>query len=118
MDAGKPAAGVAAVEIALDHLLDDGPEEAVLFLVTLLILGQEPVKIVKEHPVEDGAFRMSGAENSCHSKESQIKKRANPLWERIIADKTEVSAKASADSEPEPSTSFDAQNRQNCAFFR
>ena len=29
-DAGKPAARVAAVQVALDHLLDDGPEEAVL----------------------------------------------------------------------------------------
>ena len=29
-DAGEPAAGIAAVEVALDHLLDNGPEEAAL----------------------------------------------------------------------------------------
>jgi hypothetical protein len=28
--AGKPAAGIAAVEIALDHLLDDRPEKTAL----------------------------------------------------------------------------------------
>jgi hypothetical protein len=40
-DAGEPAAGIAAVEIALDHLLDDRPEVAVLLLKAALILGQE-----------------------------------------------------------------------------
>jgi len=29
-DTGEPAAGVAAVEVALDHLLDDRPEKAAL----------------------------------------------------------------------------------------
>jgi hypothetical protein len=33
-DASKPAARVAAVEVALDHILDDGSQEAVLFLET------------------------------------------------------------------------------------
>ena len=36
--------------------------------------------------------------------EIKIKKWANPLQIRGIADKTEVSVKASADSEPRPST--------------
>jgi len=31
-DAGKPAARIAAVQIALHHLLDDGSEEAVVSL--------------------------------------------------------------------------------------
>jgi hypothetical protein len=42
-DAGEPAARVAAVEVALDHLLDNGPEEAILLLKTSLILREEAV---------------------------------------------------------------------------
>jgi hypothetical protein len=57
-DAGKPAARVAAVEVALDHLLDNGPEEPVFFLKTALILGQEPIEVMKQHPVEDRPLRM------------------------------------------------------------
>ena len=67
-DAGKPAAGVAAVEVTLDHLLDDRAEEAILLLETALILGQETIKVVKKHPVEDSPLRMSGTINSCHSR--------------------------------------------------
>jgi len=69
-DAGKPAVRVAAVEVALDHILDEGPEKAVLFLEAGLILGQELVKVMEEHPVEHGAFGMSGTVNSCHSRRS------------------------------------------------
>jgi hypothetical protein len=57
-DAGKSAAGVAAVEIALDDLLDDRPEETVWLLKATLVLDEESVEIVKEHPVEDGALGM------------------------------------------------------------
>jgi len=56
---------------------------------------------MEEHPVEHGAFRMpvcvrsrtgrSGTVNSCHSKELSIKKRANPLQKRLIAEMTQVS---------------------------
>ena len=46
-DAGKPAARMAAVEVALDDLLDDGPEEAVLLLEAALIFCQEPVEVMK-----------------------------------------------------------------------
>ena len=65
-DAGKPAARVAALEVALDHLLDDRSKKAVLFLETALIVRQEAVKIVKEHPVQDGAFRISRTIHSGH----------------------------------------------------
>jgi len=58
-DAGKAAARVAAIQVALDNLFDDGPEEAVLLLEAALILRKEPVKIMEEHAVEDGALRMS-----------------------------------------------------------
>jgi len=37
-DAGKPATRIAAVKVALDHLLDNGPEETVLLLEAALIL--------------------------------------------------------------------------------
>jgi len=65
-DAGKSASGVAAVKIALHHLLDDGPEVTVLLLEAALILGQERVKIIEQHPVEHGAFWMSRAVDPCH----------------------------------------------------
>ena len=82
-DAGKPAAGIAAIEVALHHLLDDGPKEAVFFLKAALMLGKETVEIVKEHAIEDGAFGMARAVNSWHSNELLIKKRAN-LGERSV----------------------------------
>ena len=58
-DASKPAARVAAVEVALNHVLDDWPREAVFLPEKLFILRKEPVKIMEEHAVEDGALRMS-----------------------------------------------------------
>jgi len=89
-DAAKPAAGVAAVQIALDHLLDDGPEEAMLLLKPGLIFLKELLKVMEEHPVEHGALRMSRTVNCCHSRESCIKKRANPLKKGLLAEMTEV----------------------------
>jgi len=68
-DAGKPAARVAAVQIALYDFLDDRPEEAVLLLETALVFGEELVEMMKKHPVEDGAFRMSGTVDSCHGQD-------------------------------------------------
>jgi hypothetical protein len=44
-DAGEPAAGIAAVKILLDHLLDDRPEKTVLPLETTLLLRQEPIEM-------------------------------------------------------------------------
>jgi hypothetical protein len=38
---------------------------------------KELVKVMEEHPVEHGAFRMTGSVHSCHSRGSFIKKRAN-----------------------------------------
>ena len=69
-DAGKPAARVAAVKIALNDFLDDRPEEPVLSLETALVVGQELVKVMEEHPVEHGTFRMPGTVHSCHSRGS------------------------------------------------
>jgi hypothetical protein len=67
-DAGKAAARIAAIQIALDDFLDDRPEKTILLLEAALILGEEPVKIVKEQPVQDGALWMSRAIDSCHSR--------------------------------------------------
>jgi hypothetical protein len=38
---------------------------------------------MEEYTVEHGTFRMSGTVHSCHSKESSIKKRANPLQKKV-----------------------------------
>jgi len=46
-DAGESATGIAAVQVALDHLLDSGPEEAVLLLKTSLVFRQEPIEVMK-----------------------------------------------------------------------
>ena len=46
-DARKSAAGIAAVEIALDHFLDDRPEESVFLLEAMLILHEKAVEVMK-----------------------------------------------------------------------
>jgi len=64
---GPAAVQVAAVEVALDDFFDDRPEEAVLLLEAALVLRQEPVEVMKKHPVEDGPLRMPGTIHSRHS---------------------------------------------------
>ena len=66
-DAGEPAAGIAAVEVALHRLLDDRPEKSVLLLKATLIHSQEPVEMMEKHPVENGPLRISGTIESRHS---------------------------------------------------
>jgi len=68
-NAGKSTFGVAAVKIALHHLFDNRPEESVFPLKAAFILGQELVKIMEEHPIEDGALGMTGAVDSWHSRQ-------------------------------------------------
>ena len=65
-DAGKPAAGVAAVEVLLYNILDDWPKEAVLPLETILIFPEESLEIVKKHSVKHRVFRMTPAVDPCH----------------------------------------------------
>ena len=67
-DAGELTARTAEVEIALHDLFDDRPEKTVLPLETGLILSQEPIEIMKEHPEEDGPLWMSGTVDSRHSR--------------------------------------------------
>ncbi|MFX0206015.1 MAG: DUF2188 domain-containing protein [Candidatus Hodarchaeota archaeon] len=58
-DAGKPAARITTVEVALNHLLDDRPEKAVLLLEATLVLGQDPVKMMEQLPVEHSSLWMT-----------------------------------------------------------
>lgn len=67
-DAGKSPAGVAAVEVALNDLLDDGPEKAVCFLQSALIFCEEAFKVMKEDPVEDSSLGVTEAIDSSHSR--------------------------------------------------
>ena len=63
-DAGEPAAGVAAIQVALDDLLDDRPEEAIPLLEASLVFRQETTEVMKKHPVEDSPLGMSGTIDS------------------------------------------------------
>lgn len=76
-DAGEPAVRVAAIEIALDHLLDDGSEVAVLLLEAALVFGQKAVEIMEQHPIKNSLLRMARTINSGHNRRSRIKKRAS-----------------------------------------
>jgi hypothetical protein len=66
-DAGKPATGIPAVEIALDHILNNGPEEAMLLLETSLVFRQEMVKIMGQHSIKDRPLGMPGTIHSRYS---------------------------------------------------
>ena len=63
---GKARAGVAAVEVFLDHFFDHRTKEAIFLLKTLLIFRDKPLEMMKEHPIEDGAFRMTRTVDSRH----------------------------------------------------
>jgi len=66
-DPGETGARIAAVEIALDDLLDHRPEMTVLLLKAALVGCQEPVEVMEQHPVEDHALRMARAVDSRHT---------------------------------------------------
>jgi len=51
--------------MAFGHLLDDRPQKTIFLLEAALILGQEPVEVMKKHPVEDGPLGMTRAVDSC-----------------------------------------------------
>ncbi len=57
-EACEPAARVAAVQIPLHDLPDDGPEEAVLPLEPALVPRQEALEMMKHHPVVHSPLRM------------------------------------------------------------
>ena len=65
-DPGKAAAGVAAVEIALDHILNDRPEISIFPLKSTLVFRDEALEVMKKHSIEDRAFRMTRTVDSRH----------------------------------------------------
>jgi len=65
-DPGESAAGIAAVEVFFDHLFDDRTEEAIFALKTLIIFRDKPLEMMKKHPIEDRAFRMTSTVDSPH----------------------------------------------------
>ncbi|MEM2126552.1 MAG: hypothetical protein QXQ53_09175 [Candidatus Methanosuratincola sp.] len=67
-DVDELAAGIAAVKILLDHLLDDRPGKTVLPLEPALILGQEPVEMMEEYPIKDSPLRMPVTIDSRHGR--------------------------------------------------
>jgi hypothetical protein len=50
--------------MAFSHFFDDRPEVALLPLETGLILGDKPLEMMEQYPVEDGPLRMSRTINS------------------------------------------------------
>jgi hypothetical protein len=50
-----------------------GSEIPVLLLEAVFILRKEPVKIMEEHTVENGALRMPRSVDSCHTKDRNPK---------------------------------------------
>jgi len=81
-DAGKPTHRIAAVEIALDHLLDYRTEISVLLFKTILIFYKKPLEIMKKHPVEDDALRMSKTIDPCHGR-SHRSRNGSTSWIRL-----------------------------------
>jgi hypothetical protein len=65
-NAGKSAARIAAVQIALHDFLDDRPEEAVFLLETAFLLAQEALEVMEQYPVEDGPLRKSRTIDARH----------------------------------------------------
>ena len=59
---------IAAVQIFFHHLLNDRPEVAILSFEAALIFHDKLLKIMKEHPVKVGAFRMTLAIDPGHSR--------------------------------------------------
>jgi len=57
----------------LHHLLDYGSEESILLLEAVFILRKEPVKMMEEHPVENGTLRMPRLVDSCYGKDRNSK---------------------------------------------
>lgn len=58
-DPGKAPAGIAAGQIALGHLFDDGPEEAVFFFEAALVPSQKPLEMMEQQTKDDGSLRMT-----------------------------------------------------------
>jgi len=82
-DPGESALRIAAVKILLHDVLDDRPEVAVLPLETVLVLGEKPVEMMEEHPIENRAFRMSRTVDFRHIREKRSRNAPRKNKERI-----------------------------------
>ncbi len=69
----KAAHLIAAVEILVNNILHHGMQEAVLPPNPALEFLEKLPKIMKNHPVEDGALRMSEKLDPCHSRSHRSK---------------------------------------------
>lgn len=65
-DPVESAAWIAAVKILLDDVLDDRTEIAVRLIETLLVLRDEALKMMEQHPVENGPLRMTRTIDARH----------------------------------------------------
>jgi hypothetical protein len=65
-DPSKPTARIAAVKILLDDVLDDRSEVAVS-LLEAFVFRDKPLKMMEEHPIENGPLRTSRTIDSRHS---------------------------------------------------
>jgi hypothetical protein len=72
-DPGKARARVSAIEVALDNFLDDRSEIPIFLLEPALVLRQEALKIMEQHPVENRALRMARAIDSRHIRNADSK---------------------------------------------
>ena len=79
-NSGKPAPGIAAVQIALHNFFYDRTEIAILPLNATLILREEPAKRMEEDPVEDCVLWMSGTVDSCPGKQRNSRNEPEDCW--------------------------------------
>jgi len=65
-DPGEAAPRVGAIQILFDNSLDDRPKIPVFPLESALILGDKPLEMMEQYPVEDGPLRMTRTIDSRH----------------------------------------------------
>jgi hypothetical protein len=65
-DPGKAALRVAAIQIALDDVFNDGPEITILLLESALVFCDESLEMMEKQAIEDGPLRMTRAIDSRH----------------------------------------------------
>jgi len=105
-DAGKPAHRIAAVEILLNNILDDGPEISVISHKPALVFSEKLLEVMKKHPIKNSEFRMTLTVNPCHDNRDDSKN--GPGW--TLADIHPL-YKAISDSNGDGSVRFKKNHR-------
>jgi hypothetical protein len=85
--AGKTVLRVRAVEILLYDFLHDRAKISILLLESRLVFRDEPLKAVKEHPVQNGLFRVPPAIDSSHGMGKDVSRKkpiASPLRNILV----------------------------------